>query len=139
MLFGAVTGKDPLYESVSNGRRYPGIEHWLPLFHSKLQSIFQYLPGAIIFLDHLLEEALEERFNHIADFYQARVEALGTSSKINAPVYRPIPPSLLFLDKQGWDRALAGRRIGMFSAFDIPKSDSSSINLLEIIFRTALR
>ena len=128
-LFGAITGKDPLYESVSNGRRYPGIEHWLPLFHSKLQSIFQYLPDAIIFLDHLLEEALEERFKHIADFYQARVEALGTSSKINAPVYRPIPPSLLFLDKQGWDRALAGRRIGMFSAFDIPKSDSSSINL----------
>ena len=29
--FGAVTGDDPLYEAVSEGRRFAGMEHWLPL------------------------------------------------------------------------------------------------------------
>ena len=27
------TGDDPLYESVSAGRKHQGMEHWLPLFH----------------------------------------------------------------------------------------------------------
>ena len=31
--FGAATRDDQLYEAVSEGRRYPGMEHWLPLFH----------------------------------------------------------------------------------------------------------
>ena len=30
--FGATTPDDLLYEAVSEGRRYPGMEHWLPLF-----------------------------------------------------------------------------------------------------------
>ena len=37
---------DLLYEAVSEGRRYPGMEHWLPLFHDKLDTLFDYLPGA---------------------------------------------------------------------------------------------
>src|SRR4029078_4867194 len=42
--FGATTPDDLLYEAVSEGRRYPGIEHWLPLFQDKLETIFDYLP-----------------------------------------------------------------------------------------------
>ncbi len=30
--FGAPERDDPLYEAVSEGRRHPGMEHWLPLF-----------------------------------------------------------------------------------------------------------
>ena len=43
--FGAATPDDLLYEAVSEGRRYPGMEHWLPLFHDKLETLFDYLPG----------------------------------------------------------------------------------------------
>ena len=42
--FGAAARDDQLYESVSEGRRYPGMEHWLPLFHDKLDTMFDYLP-----------------------------------------------------------------------------------------------
>ena len=32
--FGAVAGQsDPLYQAITSGRRYMGMEHWLPLFH----------------------------------------------------------------------------------------------------------
>src|SRR5262249_53828083 len=43
--FGAATRDDVLYEAVSEGRRHPGMEHWLPLFHAKLETLFDYVPG----------------------------------------------------------------------------------------------
>ena len=66
-----------LYEAVSEGRRYPGMEHWLPLFHDRLETIFRLSAGhgdsagAL-----LLEDAAHERFTQIADYYDARRDAL---------------------------------------------------------------
>ena len=42
--FGA-PGDDPLYDTVSEGGRRAGMEHWLPLFYDKLETLFDYLPG----------------------------------------------------------------------------------------------
>jgi transcription-repair coupling factor (superfamily II helicase) len=42
-LFGANATQDPLYEAVSDGRRLAGMEHWLPLFESKLATVFDHL------------------------------------------------------------------------------------------------
>ena len=33
-LFGSDAAKDPIYQSISDGRRHPGMEHWAPLFHA---------------------------------------------------------------------------------------------------------
>ena len=44
--FGAPERDDPLYEAVSEGRRHPGMEHWLPLFHERLETLFDYLGEA---------------------------------------------------------------------------------------------
>src|SRR5471030_221232 len=43
--FGAAAPDDVLYEAVSEGRRYGGMEHWLPLFHPRLETLFDYLPA----------------------------------------------------------------------------------------------
>ena len=50
-LFGNVGGDDALYESVSAGRRYAGMEHWLPLYYESLETLFDYLPGAAVSFD----------------------------------------------------------------------------------------
>src|SRR5918994_64008 len=42
--FGAPTRDDRLYEAVSEGRRYPGLEHWLPLLHERLRAPADYPP-----------------------------------------------------------------------------------------------
>ncbi len=39
-------GDDPLYESVSAGRKTAGMEHWLPLFYGHLDTLFDYLRAA---------------------------------------------------------------------------------------------
>ena len=45
-LFGAVRDEDALYESISQGRIYAGMEHWLPLFYEKLETISASMPSA---------------------------------------------------------------------------------------------
>ncbi len=51
-LFGPGAMEDPLYQSVSDGRRHPGLEHWAPLFHPAMEVLTDYLPDAAVSLDH---------------------------------------------------------------------------------------
>lgn len=116
-LFGAVTAADPLYEGVSAGRKMPGLEHWLPLFHPGLDTVFDYLPDAAVSLDAQAEEARDSRLAQIADFYQSRRELAEVEKKSGSPVYKPVPPDSLFLDAGAWDRHLAGRAVAQLSPF----------------------
>src|SRR6185437_12259604 len=75
--FGAASPDDLLYEAVSEGRRYPGMEHWLPLFHDRLETLFDYVPGAPVILENLADDAARERLSQIKDYYEARKEALA--------------------------------------------------------------
>ena len=74
--FGGVTSSDPLYEAVSAGRRYDGMEHWLPLFHGTMASLFDCADWLAISFDNASEDAANARQEQIQDFYQARVDAL---------------------------------------------------------------
>ena len=71
-LFGPGAAEDPLYQSVSDGRRHPGMEHWAPLFHEAMEVLTDYLPDAAASLDHQAENALDARLEMIADHYEAR-------------------------------------------------------------------
>ena len=117
--FGAVTGEDPLYEAVSEGRPHPGMEHWLPLFYERLETLLDYLPDAPITLDHQAEEARDARLEMIADFYQARFGMAGTQA--GASVYKPLPPERLYLDAAEWERLLGKHPVTLFSPFDAPE------------------
>ena len=50
-----------LYEAVSAGQRHVGMEHWLPLFHERLETLIDYCPEAIVTSDHQIAEAFEAR------------------------------------------------------------------------------
>ncbi len=119
--FGAVTGDDPLYESISAGRKYQGMEHWLPLFHDPLETLFDYLPEAGLSFDHLAGEARDERQLMIADYFEARREIdEGKSTAFAAPSYKPLPPNALYLSDGDWTAALGVRFVRSFSPFKPP-------------------
>ncbi len=115
-LFGPAAAEDPIYHSISAGRRHPGIEHWLPLFHASLETLLDYLPGASVSLDHQAEEALTGRLEMIADHYAAR-KSVPRDGEVP---YRPLAPGLLYLDREGWDRMLAAGPLFAFSPFAKP-------------------
>jgi len=114
--FGAVTD-DPLYEAVSAGRLYPGLEHWLPLFLPRMETLLDYLPEAVLSLDHQAEDAIGARFDTIADFYQARAQFMRGNKSEGAAVYRPLPPDALYLGRTELEKRLEDRTVVAFSPF----------------------
>ena len=115
--FGAQTRGDPLYEAISEGRRYPGFEHWLPLFHTKLDTLFDYLPGVPVALDTLAEDAAGERLAQIKDYYDARRMALGKAGE-GVP-YKPLPPDRLYIAPEDWRRRLDEAPLARFTPFSV--------------------
>jgi len=108
--FGAAGTDDPLYEAVSAGRKHAGIEHWLPFFHDRLETLFDYLPRATWMLDDQTTGARLARWDGIADQYDNRREAMVSKKRVDS-VYKPAPPGLLYLDDTAWETAVAGRRM----------------------------
>ncbi|MBM7069683.1 transcription-repair coupling factor [Actibacterium sp. 188UL27-1] len=108
--FGAAGTDDPLYEAVSAGRKHQGIEHWLPFFHERLETLFDYLPDATIMLDDQSDAARNARWDGIADQYDNRREAMTAKGRMDT-VYKPCPPELLYLDDARWAKAVAPHRV----------------------------
>ena len=75
--FGATGPDDVLYAAVSEGRRHAGMEHWLPLFHKKLETLFDYVAATPLAIEPLAEEAAHQRLAQIADYFQARKETIN--------------------------------------------------------------
>ena len=115
-LFGPGAATDPLYQTVSEGRRYTGIEHWVPLFHDRMDTLLDYLPGASVSLDHQAEEVLEARLEMIADHAEAR----QVPPRDGEVPYRPMPPGRLYLDRAGWDAMLSTGPSMVFSPYGRP-------------------
>jgi transcription-repair coupling factor (superfamily II helicase) len=111
--FGAATD-DPIYTSVSEGGRRGGMEHYLPLFYERMETLYDYVgEGALVLFDHQAVDARDERLALIADAFDARQEA----SQRRDAIYRPLPPQALYLDAETWDMGLAGRVVRTFSPF----------------------
>ena len=88
---------DEIYEAISNGQKYIGMENWLPLFYNDvLPTLFDYLPNAQVVAGKNTEEALKSKTEGIADYYEARLEALQVKSKNDTEAYRPLPPEKRF-------------------------------------------
>ncbi|UCH76163.1 MAG: transcription-repair coupling factor [Rhodospirillales bacterium] len=129
-LFGATTEADPLYEAISAGQRHVGMEHWLPLFYERLETLLDYLPDAAVTLDHQIEETTAARFKLIDEYFQARTEMLpanqreARSASGSAPVYKPVPPGRMFVDRPHWEETLSNRPVVSFAPFALPAEGS---------------
>ncbi len=122
--FGAAGTDDPLYEAVSAGRKHQGIEHWLPFFHEKLETLFDYLPDATITVDDQVTPARLARWDSIEDQYQTRRLALENRARMDT-VYKPTPPGLLYMDDAAWDQAVGDRRVLQFNP--LPQSSGPGV------------
>jgi transcription-repair coupling factor (superfamily II helicase) len=176
--FGAAAPDDVLYAAVTEGRRYAGMEHWLPLFHKQMDTLFDYLgeqqsfpplkgegrhakqagegseplaaetvtptrqPSAAdlplsgggnlrvatpIILEPLAEEASHERLAQVADYFQARKDALDQDGG-SAP-YKPLPPDKLYLAEAEWRARLDKSALARLSPFAAPDGTADAIEI----------
>lgn len=110
---------DVFYTAVSEGRYTQGIEHFLPLFHERMATFFDYVDTLPISLDFQISQAFEARADQIEEYYQARLEAL-TQGFNTGGVYHPIPKELFFLGLDEVENLIKGRRHYTFSPFVEP-------------------
>ena len=110
---------DPLYEGVSAGRKMAGVEHWLPWFHDRMESLFDYLPGASVVLDDHIGQVADGRREMIREQFEARKAALAAKGRSDT-VYKPVPPDLMFPPEDEWTRWLSAHRVLRLSVLAQP-------------------
>ncbi len=130
-LFGAATRDDALYQAVSEGRRYAGMEHWLPLFYEKLETAFDYLKGFRIVTDHTAKEAAKERSKLVLDYYEARRTSGETKGSTQGAPYKPVSPGQLYLNGKDFDTALSAVNAVRLTPFNEQDSEGRPVATLD--------
>ncbi len=123
--FGAVAKEDFLYEAISAGQYYPGMEHWLPLFYDATATLFDYCGKPLVTFDTEALNAMEERWESIEDYYQARLatESGGRKTMLAASgTYHPLPPGEMFMMKEKWEKEITKYESVVFSPLASPAS-----------------
>ena len=124
--FGIPASNDPLYESISSGMRFIGMEHWLPLFHDGMDTLFAYLPdSAALVFDAAIDEACESRWAQILEYFEARIASEKSGVQESGMVYHPLAPTALYLEQAEWKRLCATRSISRYAPFDVPDHDNA--------------
>ncbi len=110
-VFGPPAG-DQMYESARASIRRQGVEAWLPLFHERLDTLFDYVgDDALWGLSHLASEAAHERLTQASDYHAARLEAGGGDIR-SAKV---LPPERLYLTPEELEARLSERAVARFN------------------------
>jgi transcription-repair coupling factor (superfamily II helicase) len=103
------------------------MEHWLPLFHERLDTLIDYVPGSPVVLEPLAEDAARERLGQIADYFEARQQALA--QKDAGPIYRPLPPDRLYLGTEEWEQRLKQTQVARLTPFSVPEGQGPAIDI----------
>ncbi len=73
--FGSDARNSHIYQAVSEKQSVGGLEYYLPLFHSKLTTLFEYLPHNTLFFDFSdAQKNLENSLEQIHQEYQERYQ-----------------------------------------------------------------
>jgi transcription-repair coupling factor (superfamily II helicase) len=117
--FGANATGDPLYQAISEGRRLAGMEHWLPLFEERLETLFDHLPDdAVLVRDSNAPAAAEARFEAVADYQANRVRAQSS----DPGSYRPLGQDQLYLLADEWTKTIEAAPAHLVTPFHEPES-----------------
>jgi transcription-repair coupling factor (superfamily II helicase) len=117
--FGITATGDPLYQAVSEGRRLSGMDHWLPLFEERMETLFDHIGSeALIIRDAATPSAIQSRFDAISDYYDNRIRA--QSSDVGS--YRPLPPEMLYLNAEELETRFAAAPAHLLTPFHQPDS-----------------
>jgi len=119
--FGATATGDPLYQAISDGRRLAGMEHWLPMFEDRLETLFDHLgDDALVIRESGVTAAAEQRFEAVSDYHANRLKAQSS----DPGSYRPLAPGALYLLPDEWAARLDQARTHLSTPFHEPPSDS---------------
>ena len=87
---------DEIYESISNKRYLPGLEHYLPLFFNEpLTNLFSYLQNCVIFRAKETQDIASDFYQQIEQSYDSRIED-AKINKFDQSSRKALPTELLY-------------------------------------------
>ncbi|MGL5719743.1 MAG: transcription-repair coupling factor [Alphaproteobacteria bacterium] len=108
----------PLYQAISQEKRYPGMEHWLPLFYPNLETLWDLLPPTtIVTLESSVPQALGAFASQIEEHHHARKQFDLLEEKSQGAPYDALEPEQLYQPLATAMEALAQRQPTLFSPF----------------------
>ncbi len=122
--FGAAFKNDEIYEAVSNGRKYMGMENWLPFFYDEnLPDLFQYIPQAKIIIGRNVQDSLPAKCESISDHYSERLQTLNPKNE--SDVYRPVPPEQMFLTQNEIEQKFKQKNAIKLTQLNLPNNNTN--------------
>ena len=110
----------PVYEDISQGISSPGIEYYLPLFFTNLNTLFDYFPDKTQFI-------IEQSAFDGGDQFLQQVEQRYESRRYN--LERPLlNPDQLFINNPDFQQHLKTYPVSLFSSFKYDNTNNSTIN-----------
>ena len=117
-------GGDPIYEAARERIRRQGVEQWLPLFYSRLETLFDYVgPEALVGISPSASEAALSRLGQAADYFEARRQA----ARASGVTQHLLTPHHLYLTPPELESELNARATVTFLAADAP-DDRDTLN-----------
>lgn len=102
--------EDQLYDAISNGRSYLGMEHFLPFFSPEpLVNFFDYLHRPVVFFDEKIFDLAKTRCGLISEYFQARKDD---------KTYNAVEPDLLYFFASEFKQNLKKNITVEFKKFD---------------------
>ena len=96
------TGRDDVYQGISQGSETEGAEFYLPLFYGGRSSLFDYLDDDdVVWLD----QGARARLDSFAELVSERHSIAGLAG------HAVLPPGDLFLDQEDFFKELKGHRV----------------------------
>lgn len=129
--FGPEAIDHPVYEAITNGRKYPGMEHYLPCFYDNLSNILDYFKPEKIICDNDFVMNLEKQSNLIEEYYQERKDHLVNRFQ-DEVVYYPLPPEEMWLNRKEVDLILDRFNTVNFYKFTVDIVDGIDIGIKKI-------
>ena len=129
--FGSYADEHPLYEAIKSGRKYPGMEHYLPIFYEKLSDVFDYFSPNYIVCENDFDLEINKAVSIIMEHYEARKDFLVNRFQ-DEVIYYPVKPENLWLTRNDLEKKLNNYNQIKFHSFALENNYSVDMGIKRI-------
>ena len=109
-VFANFANEHPLFAAISSGRKYPGMEHYLPFFYDKLTDFFAYFNPDKVILAPEFNNNVERFIENIEEYYSLRKHQLS-SRMIDEIIFYPVEIDSMWMSKEDFLQKIKGKSI----------------------------
>ncbi len=119
---------NPIFDAIENGRKYPGMEHYLPYFYPYLSTIFDYTSPTHIIFESEYNEQFKKFYCHINTNYESRKFITNNHFKDEIPYY-PVNPEELWLSYEALTNYLSNVNLIKLNHFTLDTASGIDLKI----------